>query len=488
MKALIIAAGRGSRLKNLTNNIPKSLIIVLGKTLIERVILTAKQAGINEFVIVIGYLGDKIKEHLDDGEKFGVKIDYIENDEWQRGNGVSVLRAKELLNENFLLIMSDHICDARVLKVLINSDIKRSVILAVDRKEPLQGDDTKVLEKDGKIVDIGKQIKESNCIDTGLFLCSPKIFSYLEEAVKNDKTELSNGIAVAAGNEDAEVFDITHVNSYVQDMRKEIKPFWMDIDTNDDIVKAEKLLIENACKGRNDFLAMYVNKPIENFIVKLVANKGITPNQITILTNIIAYAGTFLFLKGYLLIAAILTFIVSFMDGVDGKLSRVKISSSYFGKLEHAFDFLFEHSWYIALAVYLSKDFGITSIMLCVFIILFDSFTSFCGRAFGKAYKGVDLADYGKVERIFRKFDGRKNTYIIFILIGVLLNVPFYSLIVITFWSFVSAGFYTVRTIKHLREMDRKEQIRNPEYNFLSDLIKEEKTLISKTSKNLEIN
>jgi len=118
LKALIVAAGKGSRLKNLTRNKPKPLIQLLGLSLIERVILTAKQAGINDFVVVIGYLGDKIKEKLGNGEIYGVKISYIENKEWQRGNGVSVLKAKELLKENFFLLMSDHIFDAKILKEL----------------------------------------------------------------------------------------------------------------------------------------------------------------------------------------------------------------------------------------------------------------------------------------------------------------------------------------------------------------------------------
>jgi hypothetical protein len=109
-----------------------------------------------------------------------------------------------------------------------------------------------------------------------------------------------------------------------------LKYSWKDIDTKEDLHKARNLLIDNACKGRNDLLATYVNKPIENFIVSIMANTKI-------------------------LFASLLTFIVSFMDGVDGKLSRVKMASSHIGKMEHPFDFLFEHSWYIALALFLSS-------------------------------------------------------------------------------------------------------------------------------------
>ena len=150
------------------------------------------------------------------------------------------------------------------------------------------------------------------------------------------------------------------------------------------------------------------------------------------------------------------------MDGVDGKLSRVKLASSHIGKMEHAFDFLFEHSWYVALAFYLSHTNGTTPVMLATFIVLFDSFAYYCEQAFGTAFKDHTLPDYRKPERIFRKFDGRKNSYIIFILIGVLLNAPFYSLAVITFWSCISALFYCVRTMKHLRAVDRKQYKAEP--------------------------
>ena len=245
MKSLIIAAGRGNRLNDLTCKKPKALIPALGLALIKRVILTTKQAGINEFVIVIGYLGEKIKAALGNGEQLGAKIDYIENQEWQKSNGISVLTAKKLINENFMLSMSDHIFDPRILKGLLDNDTKSSVVLAIDRKAPLPGD-TKVLERDGKIIDIGKNIEEANCIDTGLFLCSPKIFSYLNEAINEEKTELSDGIVKAASNRDASIFDITQIDSYSSKMRKEIKPWWIDIDTKEDLIKAEKMISKNA--------------------------------------------------------------------------------------------------------------------------------------------------------------------------------------------------------------------------------------------------
>lgn len=425
--------------------------------MIERVILTARQVGIDEFVIVIGYLGEKIKEKLGNGNRYGVKIAYIENKEWEKGNGVSVLKAKKALNENFVLLMSDHIFDDRILKELINYDTKSSVVLAIDRRKPLLGD-TKVLEKEGgRIADIGKNIEESNCIDTGIFFCSPKIFSYIEEKVKEGKTELAHGIAKAAKNKDAEIFDITQIESYASKMRKEIKPWWIDIDTEKDLIKAKEMIIENASKNPSDALAYHVHKPIENKLVAFISNWPITPNQLTIIVNILAYIVTALFFFGYLLPASILTFVVGIADGLDGKLARVKLKSSKLGSLEHSFDLLFEFSWFIALSWFLfGSTQSVIPLILCVFIILFIAFYRHIYDQFRRAM-GKSLDDAGDFERIFRRVAGRRNLYNIPILVGILLGVPLYSLIFILFHSGITAIVYSARAMKHMYVMDHKK-------------------------------
>ncbi len=429
----------------------------MGLSLIERVILTARQVGIDELVIVIGYLGEKIKEKLGNGNRYGVKIAYIENKEWEKGNGVSVLKAKKSLNENFVLLMSDHIFDDRILKELINYDTKSSVVLAIDRRKPLLGD-TKVLEKEGrKIADIGKNIEESNCIDTGIFLCSPKIFHYIEETVKEGKTELAHGIAKAAKNKDAKIFDITQIESYASKMRKEIKPWWIDIDTEKDLIKAKEMIIENSSKNPSDALAYYVHKPIENKLVAFISNWPITPNQLTIMVNILAYTATALFFFGYLLPASILTFVVGIADGLDGKLARVKLKSSKLGSLEHSFDLLFEFSWFIALSWFLfGSTQSVIPLILCIFIILFIAFYRHIYDQFRRAM-GKSLDDAGDFERIFRRIAGRRNLYNIPILVGILLGVPLYSLIFILFHSGITAIVYSERAMKHMYVMDHKK-------------------------------
>ena len=114
MKCLILASGHGSRLKAKGDS--KPLVTLLGIPLIERVILTAHKTGLTDFYVVTGYDGEKVKDHL---EKFSkarnISITSINNDEWKRENGISVLKAKSFIRENFILLMSDHIFDESIL-------------------------------------------------------------------------------------------------------------------------------------------------------------------------------------------------------------------------------------------------------------------------------------------------------------------------------------------------------------------------------------
>ena len=114
MKCLIIAAGRGKRISSRGDS--KPLVPLLGLSLIERVILTAKNAGLTDFYVVTGYNGDKVRHYLSRfSQRKNIHITHITNDEWEKENGISVLKTKNLLNKNFILLMTDHIFDESIL-------------------------------------------------------------------------------------------------------------------------------------------------------------------------------------------------------------------------------------------------------------------------------------------------------------------------------------------------------------------------------------
>lgn len=210
-------------------------------------------------------------------------------------------------------------------------------------------------------------------------------------------------------------------------------------------------------KGASDLLAYYIHRPLENRIVYRLLNTRVTPNQLTIITNIVAYCVTFLFFLGYLLPASLMTFIVGLMDGLDGKLARARGHTTKLGKMEHAFDLLYEFSWLAALALFLNRSTGDSQpLMFCLLSVLLIAFYRYCYDIFSRTMK-MSLDAYGRFERVFRRIAGRRNLYNIHILIGVLLGVPSYALITITIHAALTAVIYAWRTAIHLHSADLTE-------------------------------
>jgi choline kinase len=235
LKCVIIAAGRGSRLGERSES--KPLLLVKDRALIEWVILAAYQAGIRDFLIVTGYSRERLEQYLNRlAREKGIRVSFAHNDDWEKENGLSVFKAKELAGEEFVLLMADHIFDPGILAKLIVQPIDKSeTILAVDfnvRNNPLVDldDVTKVLVEEGKIAKIGKEITPYNAFDTGIFLCTSSIFNALEESQRHGDFSLSGGLRVLVESRKARVMDIDG-------------GFWIDVDDEKALEKAESVLM-----------------------------------------------------------------------------------------------------------------------------------------------------------------------------------------------------------------------------------------------------
>lgn len=323
MKALILAAGLGIRQKE--NGDSKPLIPLLGLSLIERVILTAKKSGIKEFQIVIGYNGKRIQRHLGNGGKWGVNIDYIHNDEWIKSNGISVLKAKDFIHEPFILLMADHLFDAEILSELQKQATRNDeCILCVDQNyhKYLDIDDaTKVFIKGSKIKDIGKQLSHSNGIDAGIFLCTPAIFDALEESIANGDESLSGGIRILANRGKMKAFKISG-------------KYWLDVDDDTALKNAKPLLIEQSKRNSGGPISKIFNRPISIRISEVLLKTKITPNQISLMSFIIAILAALFLSFGdyiYLIIGGILVQLSSIIDGCDGEVARLRLQESKYG-------------------------------------------------------------------------------------------------------------------------------------------------------------
>ncbi|GAB4173038.1 MAG: nucleotidyltransferase family protein [Wenzhouxiangellaceae bacterium] len=112
MKAMILAAGRGERMRPLTDRLPKPMLPVAGKPLIEHQVSRLTAAGITEIVINLGWLGDTIRDHLGSGEQFGARITYSIEPPGALETAGGIVHALPLLGTApFLLVNADVLCD-----------------------------------------------------------------------------------------------------------------------------------------------------------------------------------------------------------------------------------------------------------------------------------------------------------------------------------------------------------------------------------------
>ena len=221
-QCLILAAGNGTRLRPVSGGLPKPLVQFRGKPILEHVILTAHKAGIDKFVIVVGYRSDLIRRWFDNRWLGKVSITWVENPDYHKANGISVLKASGEIHEKFLLLMADHIFEPETAKMLMDQPLAQGeVILAVDPKidRVFDLDDaTKVRREGDRIVDIGKEIANFDALDTGMFLCNPVLFERLKSATKDGDCSLSDGMRELAREQKLRAMEIGEAS-------------WQDVDT-----------------------------------------------------------------------------------------------------------------------------------------------------------------------------------------------------------------------------------------------------------------
>jgi len=447
MKALIIAAGQGKRLRPIGDT--KPLVTLLGLGLIERVILTAKKSGIKEFCIVTGYNGEKIREAISDGKKYGVKIQYVQNDSWIRGNAISVLKAKDYFKESFVLLMADHNYDHRILNELLKTKIEKDeCILCVDKNpgDHLNIDDaTKVKTIDHRIEKIGKDLSDYDCIDTGIFICNPVLFDVLEVSISKGDEGLSGGIKILAQRHKMRYMSLGD-------------NFWIDVDDKTDRKNAELLICNKLKKDTDGPVSQILNRPISLRITKLLLKTRITPNQISILSTVIGLVGASFFFSGeyfYLILGGIIIHIHSIVDGCDGEVARLKLrQTKYGGWLDSVLD------RYVDAAIIFGLTYGYWSITGDVTIWIIGFF----------ALIGSFLNSYtsDKYDSIFRDGDVTKSKFrmgrdvrLLLIVIGALTNQIPIMLIIIA----VIANFEAIRRLVTFRnKLDENMQTTHSEF------------------------
>ncbi len=221
MKCLIAAAGQGTRMRE--KGEIKPLIELNGVPIIERVIMNLRTGGVDEFFVTTGYRGTRVRAFLDMlAEREDISITHVINEDWERPNGVSVLKARDVIDGPFILTMCDHLFDPEIISSLLAHDHEPdTVTLCVDYniENPVVDldDVTRVNCTRTRIENIGKVIRDYNAFDTGIFYCTAAMFEALEQSAAEGDESISGAMNVLGSWDKGRTFDV--------DSR-----LWLDVD------------------------------------------------------------------------------------------------------------------------------------------------------------------------------------------------------------------------------------------------------------------
>lgn len=229
MKAVILAAGKGTRMLPLTENIPKVLVEVNGKPFLYYLLTNLIKAGYDDFCLVVGYQKEKITPFLD---QYNFKATLVEQKE-QLGTGHAALQAREFVgNDNFVLMAGDHLWSLEDLRSVARED-DYCYVSVIKTPNP-KGYGIVVTEGD-LLKEIIEKPKEfvGNLVNTSLYKLTPEIFTALDkiELSERGEYEITDALKLLAKEKKVKVLIL--------------KDYWLDLSCKEDIPKVEDFLRDN---------------------------------------------------------------------------------------------------------------------------------------------------------------------------------------------------------------------------------------------------
>jgi phosphatidylglycerophosphate synthase len=243
-----------------------------------------------------------------------------------------------------------------------------------------------------------------------------------------------------------DAIDAAKVDDYIVSMRRHVRPLCFAAPRPQERGLAERIVLDAAQNGTLDFPA-YVHAPIETAIVSLLCKTRITPNQITIAGFIIGCAAVAAFALGRVGLGLLAALAFGIVDGLDGKLSRVKVETTERGKWEHHLDYLIENSWWTAIAFHLWQSAQVPNAFYFLALLVGSHTLDEFAKRRAKITTGRLLDDVAPFDRAFRLIAARRNVYVWVLAGGFLLGAFTQSFAIICGWAAVTAAVHLRRSV-----------------------------------------
>jgi dTDP-glucose pyrophosphorylase len=181
-KAVVLAAGRGTRMRGLTTDLPKPMIDVRGKPVLQHIVEGLREAGVREFLIIVGYRSDAVQNFFGDGSRYSIEIQYA-TQAVQDGTGRVVDLARNFAGDSpFVLSYGDILVDPGNYKQLLNLPHDVEAIISVTRGEDVSKGGAVFLNEEMELVDLREKSKPgeptSPWYNAGIYTFRPSIFNF----------------------------------------------------------------------------------------------------------------------------------------------------------------------------------------------------------------------------------------------------------------------------------------------------------------------
>jgi phosphatidylglycerophosphate synthase len=209
---------------------------------------------------------------------------------------------------------------------------------------------------------------------------------------------------------------------------------------------AERFLRDVAQNGVLDFPGL-LHAPAEDWIVKRLCRSSVTPNQVTIITMLLGLTVTALFGAGHLWWGVVLACAIGVLDGVDGKLARIKVETTTVGTWEHVLDYGIELSWWTALAYHFRPTTLPSAFWLLLLLVGADLVDRLAKRVV-KRKVGRNLDDVSSFDRLVRCIGGRRNINIWILAAALALGDAANGFVLFCWWGAATAAVHVVRALQ----------------------------------------
>ena len=247
-------------------------------------------------------------------------------------------------------------------------------------------------------------------------------------------------------NRQIDIIDAAEEDDYIVRMRRRVRPLCFSAPPEKSRRVAERVILDSAQNGTLD-LPAYIHGPIETAIISLLCKTRITPNQITIGGFVIGCSATAAFVVGRIGLGILAALIFGIVDGLDGKLSRVKIETTERGKWDHRLDYVIENSWWLAIAFNLWRSGQFPNVFYFLALLIASHLLAEFAKRRVKIASGRLLDDVAPFDRTFRLIAARRNVYVWVLGCGFLLGAFPQSYAIICGWAAVSAAVHLTRSV-----------------------------------------